>query len=128
MTNIYSGGVAMKTKVAAVNPVTGKLEEKQVAWFKTSFSRCGLVFLGLLVSFVSGVCLFALPLVALLLPHTSSQVLLVPLRSLLQAYLLGQRRFVPGQRDQPLGDQVRRCRCVSVQLQAWGLNPLHRLP
>jgi len=29
----------MKTKVAAINPGTGKLEEKHVDWFKTSFSR-----------------------------------------------------------------------------------------
>jgi hypothetical protein len=44
VTNIYSGGVQMKTKVAAMNPVTGKLEEKQVAWFKTSFSRLAVLF------------------------------------------------------------------------------------
>jgi len=39
VTQIYSGGARMSTQVAAVNPNTGKLEEKHVEWFKTKFTR-----------------------------------------------------------------------------------------
>lgn len=39
VTQIYSGGQRMSTQVAAVNPSTGKLEEKHVEWFKTKYSR-----------------------------------------------------------------------------------------
>ena len=39
VTSIYSGGNRMSTQVAAVNPETGKLEEKHVEWFKTKYSR-----------------------------------------------------------------------------------------
>jgi HSP20 family molecular chaperone IbpA len=39
VTQIYSGGSRMSTQVAAVNPDTGKLEEKHVEWFKTKYTR-----------------------------------------------------------------------------------------
>jgi hypothetical protein len=39
VTQIYSGGARMSTQVAAVNPNTGKLEEKHVEWFKTKYTR-----------------------------------------------------------------------------------------
>lgn len=39
VTQIYGSGKSQNTKVAAVNPVTGVLEEKQVTWFKTPYSR-----------------------------------------------------------------------------------------
>ena len=36
---IYCQGSKQKTRVAAVNPLTGKLEEKSVVWFKSDFTR-----------------------------------------------------------------------------------------
>lgn len=36
---IYSNGSEQFTKVAARNPLTGKLEEKTVSWFKSPFTR-----------------------------------------------------------------------------------------
>lgn len=39
VTQIYGSGKPQNTKVAAVNPVTGLLEEKAVIWFKTPYSR-----------------------------------------------------------------------------------------
>jgi hypothetical protein len=39
VTHIYGSGSIKKTKVAAVDPITGILEEKQVNWFKTDYSR-----------------------------------------------------------------------------------------
>jgi hypothetical protein len=39
VTQIYGSGMIQKTKVAATNPTTGSLEEKQVVWFKTNYSR-----------------------------------------------------------------------------------------
>jgi len=39
VTQIYGNGSTQKTKVAAVNPITGVLEEKHVIWFKTLYTR-----------------------------------------------------------------------------------------
>lgn len=39
VTGIYQGGQDLCTKVAAINPSTGSLEERNVKWFKTKFSR-----------------------------------------------------------------------------------------
>ena len=39
MTCIYGSGKLQYTRVAAISPLTGQLEEKQVQWFKTDFSR-----------------------------------------------------------------------------------------
>ena len=39
MTAIYSSGTMQSTKVAAEDPISGKLTEKTVGWFKTPFSR-----------------------------------------------------------------------------------------
>ncbi|GAB5367045.1 hypothetical protein AAMO2058_001196500 [Amorphochlora amoebiformis] len=39
VTHIYADGSNMKTMVAARNEETGKLEHRQVSWFKTKFSR-----------------------------------------------------------------------------------------
>ena len=36
---IYQAGHEQKTKVAARNPLTGALEEKQVNWFKSPYTR-----------------------------------------------------------------------------------------
>ena len=36
---IYSQGSKQETRVAALNPLTGKLEEKNVVWFKSDFTR-----------------------------------------------------------------------------------------
>ena len=36
---IYGAGKLQSTRVAAVNPLTGQLEEKDVGWFKTDFPR-----------------------------------------------------------------------------------------
>ena len=36
---IYQSGNEQQTKVAAKNPLTGKLEEKQVNWFKSPYTR-----------------------------------------------------------------------------------------
>lgn len=36
---IYSQGSKQETRVAALNPLTGKLEEKNVVWFKSNFTR-----------------------------------------------------------------------------------------
>ena len=36
---IYSQGSKQETRVAALNPLTGKLEEKNVFWFKSNFTR-----------------------------------------------------------------------------------------
>lgn len=37
--DIYQSGSIQKSVVAAVNPITRKLEEKQVVWFKSEFTR-----------------------------------------------------------------------------------------
>lgn len=37
--SIYSEGCSQKTLVAATNPLTGNLEEKQVRWYKSPFTR-----------------------------------------------------------------------------------------
>lgn len=37
--DIYPEGSSQKTLVAATNPMTGKLVEKQVTWFKSPFTR-----------------------------------------------------------------------------------------
>jgi HSP20 family molecular chaperone IbpA len=39
VTQIYTGGQRMSTQVGAINPQTGKLEERQVEWFKTRYTR-----------------------------------------------------------------------------------------
>jgi HSP20 family molecular chaperone IbpA len=39
VTQIYGSGSVMKTRVAAINPTNNQLEEKDVSWFKTEFSR-----------------------------------------------------------------------------------------
>ena len=36
---IYAQGSKQETRVAALNPLTGKLEEKNVVWFKSKFTR-----------------------------------------------------------------------------------------
>lgn len=43
VTSIYAVGTMQETRVAANNPVTGILEDKAVAWFKTPYSRHVLV-------------------------------------------------------------------------------------
>ncbi len=37
--HVYGRGKVQTTRIAAVNPSTGELEEKDVLWFKTDFSR-----------------------------------------------------------------------------------------
>ena len=37
--HVYGHGKLQTTRIAAVNPTTGELEEKDVQWFKTDFSR-----------------------------------------------------------------------------------------
>ena len=37
--HVYGRGKVQTTRIAAVNPSTGELEEKDVQWFKTDFSR-----------------------------------------------------------------------------------------
>ena len=39
LTQIYSNGSEQHTRVAAKNPMTGKLEEKKVTWFKSPYTR-----------------------------------------------------------------------------------------
>lgn len=39
VTQIYGSGSIQRTKVAALNPKTGVLQEKEVVWFKTQYSR-----------------------------------------------------------------------------------------
>ena len=39
VTQIYGQGLEKITRVAAINPQTSKLEEKNVTWFKTEFTR-----------------------------------------------------------------------------------------
>tara|TARA_B110001452_G_scaffold95772_1_gene79124 strand:- start:1141 stop:2823 length:1683 start_codon:yes stop_codon:yes gene_type:complete len=39
VTYIYGSGKLQMTRVAAISPLTGQLEEKAVQWFKTDFSR-----------------------------------------------------------------------------------------
>ena len=36
---VYGRGKVQTTRIAALNPITGELEEKDVLWFKTDFSR-----------------------------------------------------------------------------------------
>lgn len=36
---IYGEGSFQRTKVSAINPINGKLQEKHVHWFKTNYSR-----------------------------------------------------------------------------------------
>ena len=39
VTQIYGTGNVQRTKVAANNPITHRLQEKHVIWFKTPYSR-----------------------------------------------------------------------------------------
>ena len=43
ITHVYGRGKLQTTRIAAISPTTGELEERDVQWFKTDFSRCALL-------------------------------------------------------------------------------------